>query len=30
MTDAGIILAIVGVILSALQLALYLKDKRKQ
>jgi hypothetical protein len=30
MTEAGIILAIIGIILSGAQLALYLKDKRKQ
>ena len=29
MTEAGIILAVVGIILSGLQLALYLKDKRR-
>lgn len=30
MVEAGIILAVVGVIISGVQLALYLKDKRKQ
>jgi len=30
MMEAGIILAAVGIILSGVQLALYLRDKRKQ